>query len=251
VTDLTVEAAEAHGGADLPRQEIEARVRQVTCPNDAPAILRLRTPDTQRLRFLAGQSVTLALPGGEEGIDLPLASCPCDGQSLEFHLARAPGSAFADAVFAGRLQPDQPVTVTGPSGDFVLGENGTDPILFLAHGIGFAPIKSLIETAISIDEAEAYHLYWAVDAPGQHYMHSRCRSWRDALHNFHYTPLILPADASAPDQVSGLDRATAELGELAGHTVYAAGPPAFLAAVTPLCAARGVPDDRLHTLPTA
>jgi CDP-4-dehydro-6-deoxyglucose reductase len=245
VTDLTLEAAEAHSGADIPEQEIEARVKQLTRPNDELAILNLQTPKTQRLRFLAGQDVSLCL---EEGVaaDLPIASCPCDGQNLEFHVHRQPSSAFVEAVFQGGVIPDQPITVTGPHGDFVLRDDASNPLLFLVYGAGFAPVKSLIESAISIDNAESYHLYWAAPKSSGHYMDNRCRSWTDALDNFHYTRLVLSLNGDELRVAELLQARIPELGDIARYEVYAAGPEVFLRAVRTLLFRQGLAAEQTH-----
>jgi CDP-4-dehydro-6-deoxyglucose reductase len=247
VTDLTIEAAEAHRSEDIPPQTIYARVRQIMRPSDDLAILSLQTPPTQRLRFLAGQRVTLTLEDGAAA-DLPLASCPCDGGNLEIHIRRhgSSPSPFTDAVLGGRIQPGHPVTAHGPHGNFVLDEETTHPILFFAYDEGFGPIKSLIENAISIENAESYHLYWLVSAPGGHYMDNRCRAWTDALDNFDYTPRVLGLDEGPQEPTGALAASISELEEIAQCEVYAAGPPPFLDTLQALLARHGMPPGQLH-----
>ncbi len=245
VTDLVIEAGEAHRGEDIPRQDIPAKVRQVARPGQGLAILQIRTPTTQRLRFLAGQEVTLTLEDGASA-DLPLASCQCDGENLEFHVVQRGPSAFTDAVFAGRLQPGTPVRVTGPSGSFVLGEDTPNPILFLACDDGFAPIKSLVESAISSDDAEAIHLVWAASNADGHYMANRCRAWADALDDFQYSPVVLAPQADAETLATALDSAIGSLSDMERFEAYAAGPAFFVDAATALLTQRGVPSERLH-----
>lgn len=230
VTDLKIEAAEAHLSTDIPQQEVKAKVKQLAHANGNTVILYVRTPLAQRLRFLAGQRVTLALERGVK-MDLPLASCPCDGQNLEFHIPLLERSKFVKALCSGEVHTDQVITIAGPKGDFVLRVDTPNPILFLAYGTGFAPIKSLLETAISIAEAESYSLVWAVGAAGQHYMDNRCRSWNDALDNFHYTPLFLPSQSTAESGVALLNATLAEVEEIERYVIYGAGPQWFIDAV--------------------
>jgi hypothetical protein len=88
-------------------------------------LLHLQTPRTGRLRFLAGQSVTLY--GGAAGIDAqatyPIASCPCDDRNLHFHIARSPGDALAELLFGGAIHTGDALRLWGPAGEFLLAES--------------------------------------------------------------------------------------------------------------------------------
>jgi len=223
VADLVIEAREAHGAADMPLQNIEARVKSVSPLADDMRLLHLQTPRTNRLRFLAGQSVSLALPGGPSA-SCPVASCPCDERNLQFHVRRRAGDAFAERVFGG-LKDAATVRIEGPRGEFVLDEKSNRPPIFIACETGFAPIKSLLEHAMALDAAETLHLYWIVSGKSGHYLDNLCRSWSDALDNFRYTPLA--ADAALPDQAAmqgALRQVLQDHPRLDGYDVYLAGP---------------------------
>ncbi|HZM36468.1 MAG TPA: 2Fe-2S iron-sulfur cluster-binding protein, partial [Burkholderiales bacterium] len=185
-TDLVIEAREAHGAADMPLQTIDARVKALSPMGEDMRLLHLQTPRTNRLRFLAGQSVLLSLGGGTASF--PVASCPCDERNLHFHVRRRAGDPFAERIFAGLKDVDT-VRIEGPRGEFVLDEESTRPLVFVAFDTGFAPIKSLIEHAMALDASESLHLYWIAGGEGGHYLDNLCRSWNDALDNFRYAPL--------------------------------------------------------------
>jgi CDP-4-dehydro-6-deoxyglucose reductase len=187
LTDLVIEAREAHGAADMPLQSLDARVKSIAPMGEDMRLLHLQTPRTQRLRFLAGQSVKLSLADGALA-SLPVASCPCDERNLQFHVRRRDGDAFTERVFAGLKGVDS-VRVEGPRGDFVLDEASARPLVFVAFDTGFAPVKSLIEHAMALDASESLHLYWVAAGEGGHYLDNLCRSWSDALDDFSYTPL--------------------------------------------------------------
>jgi CDP-4-dehydro-6-deoxyglucose reductase len=188
--DLVIEAREAHGAADMPFQALDARLKSVSPLGDGVRLLHLQTPRSNRLRFLAGQSVSLTLADGV-GASYPVASCPCDERNLHFHLRRSAGDAFAERVFGG-LRGTDTVRVEGPFGDFVLREKSQRPLVFLACDSGFAPVKSLIEHAMALDAAETLQLVWIASGAGGHYLDNLCRSWGDALDNFRYHPIATP-----------------------------------------------------------
>jgi CDP-4-dehydro-6-deoxyglucose reductase, E3 len=218
-TDLVIEAREAHGAADMPLQTIDARVKAVSPMGEEMRLLHLQTPRSNRLRFLAGQSVRLSLGEGAAAF-FPVASCPCDERNLHFHVRRRAGDAFAERVFAGLKDVDS-VRVEGPRGEFVLDEASTRPLVFVAFDTGFAPVKSLIEHAMALDASETLQLVWAAGERG-HYLDNLCRAWSDALDNFRYDPL-----AAAPDEAlarSVLQRVLLAHPRLEEVDVYVAGP---------------------------
>ncbi len=181
ITDLVLEMSEATCVEDLPTQTILTKVEKTEILNDDFVILNLRTPKTKILRFMAGQFVTLQL--NDLKGDFYIASCPCDGHNLQFHIRRTQ-TELVKQIFQG-LPAKHSVSIDGPKGHFTMKES-TNPVLFLAWEQGFAPIKSMLEHAISIDTIESFNLEWFSATPNGHYLEKLCRSWSDALDNFNY-----------------------------------------------------------------
>lgn len=245
VSDLVIEALEAGGPADIPEQQIAARVKTAERLGDRVMLLHLQTPRSSRLRFLAGQSATLGFPAGGEAV-LPIASCPCDDRNIQFHLDREAGEAFTEQVFAGTLRPGDTVTVRGPWGDFILRKNSQRPLVFISCDTGFAPIKSLVEHAMAADESERIHLYRLATRPDGHYLANLCRAWADALDNFRYTALTAEREGNwgrCADTVVG--RLAEDYDDLSILDVYVAGPEGFVGEVARGLSLRGVAIDRL------
>lgn len=244
LADLVIEAREAHSAADMPLQQIDARIKAVSPIADSMRLLHLQTPRSNRLRFLAGQSVSLTLADGLHA-SYPVASCPCDDRNLQFHIRRRAGDAFAERVFGG-LKGADVVRIDGPRGEFVLDENSTRPVLFIACETGFAPIKSLIEHAMALDAAETLDLYWIASGKNGHYLDNLCRSWSDALDNFHYTPWTANAALTDEAAVQGaLQKLLEDHPGLDSHDVYVAGPAALANAAEFLLLEHGLPRAQL------
>jgi len=244
LTDLVVEAREAHGAADMPLQSIDAKVKAVSPLGDDVRLLHLQTPRSNRLRFLAGQSVSLALGEGVSA-SFPVASCPCDDRNLQFHVRRRAGDAFAERVFAGLKDPDT-VRIVGPRGEFVLDEGSHRPLVFVAFDAGFAPIKSLIEHAMALDAAEALHLVWVASGERGHYLDNLCRSWSDALDNFRYDPIA--ARSALPDEETAqaaLRRVLQDHPRPGDCDVYVAGPAPWASAAEFQLLEHGLPRTQL------
>ena len=225
ISDLVIEASEAGAEEALPHQKIRATVRKIEPVGESLALLQVQTPRTQSLRFKAGQSVSITAENGSCA-ELFIASCPCDGRNLQFLVARKQGDVFSDALFSSAIVR-QTLVLEGPEGGFVLRDDSSTPAVFLAKGTGFAPIKSLVEQAITIDNSEALRLIQVGGNPPGSVLDNLCRSWSDCLDNFVY---CAPAeDCSATELVQLLLQATAGLHRF---DLYIAGPREWLAAVT-------------------
>jgi CDP-4-dehydro-6-deoxyglucose reductase, E3 len=213
-------------------------VKAVQALGDDLRLLHLQTPRTSRLRFLAGQSLTLT--AGEDSAQLPIASCPCDDRNLQFHVVRDAGDRFAQRVF-GSLKGGDAVTLFGPWGDFVLRADSPRSIVFIACDTGFAPIKSLLEHAMALELSERLYLYWFAARPNGHYLANLCRSWADALDNFTYVPIAAEhSDAREPVRRIGADHA-----DLNAFDIYLAGPEAFVGGATAMLLQQGFPQAQL------
>jgi CDP-4-dehydro-6-deoxyglucose reductase len=250
VTDVVVETLEARGPADIPDQTVVATVRAVAELGPHVRLLHLQTPRANRLRFLAGQSVTLGVAdaGGDLVQTLPLASCPCDERNLHFHVSRDVQAPLAEAIFAGRLRRGESISVRGPVGDFVLDPESDRPLLFAACETGFGPIKSLIEHAIASEQIESFALYWLAGGPDGHYLANQCRAWSAAFEQFAYMPLV---DSDRGAGTAKLVEAIRSAGDrLARSDVFVAGPADFVDAALPALLAAGAPRERLRALVT-
>ena len=239
-SELTLELLEASGPQDMPQQQIAATVRAIKPLGDHTLLLHLQTPRSHRLRFLAGQSVTLGLtlsPGGDAHSHYPVASCPCDDRNLHFFIARHPDDAFAEALFSGAVPPGQAMTVWGPDGDFVLADSPR-PLVFAACDLGFAPIKSLIEHALALDGAPALSLFWLALREDGHFLENQCRAWSQALENFEYE--LLREDDLTRGATATARAMRADLFEI-DCDFYLAGPAPFVTALQDDLRAAGVP----------
>ncbi|WP_172600396.1 2Fe-2S iron-sulfur cluster-binding protein [Sulfurivermis fontis] len=188
-SDLVLEVNEIGDAAQIPLQQVSTRVAHIERVGEHYVILTLRTPRSQTLQFLAGQHVELRLGNGMS-CDAAIASCPCNGMLLQFHLAQRIDEDFPRHVFQ-KLRANDIVQVTGPFGSFTLDEDSHRPIVMVAQDTGFAPLKSLIEHALALELSQPITLFWVSAHDDGFYLANLCRSWVDALDNFSYQPLYL------------------------------------------------------------
>lgn len=232
VNDVVVEANVA-GASDIQEQQLMAKIKSIEVFNPQVAALHLLAPRSQRLRYLAGQSVRLSAQG-VSGL-YAIASCPCEERHIEIQILRKPDDTFSELLSSG-LKAHDSIDVEGPFGEFVLEDASTRPIIFVAFGVGFAPVKSLIQHAMSLDLAESIELHWLADGTG-HYQDNLCRAWADALDNFTYVP-----HAQTTDMETALANIVTDCPDLHRFDVYAAGTAAQLQIAKRLFLKQGLPE---------
>ena len=230
-SDLVLEARVVSAVGDIPIRKMPCRVAAIE-QTGAPdvRILRLQLPANERLQYLAGQYVELILRDGTRR-SYSMACPPHAAERLELHVRHMNGGRFTDALFG---QSEPPVKerdilrMEGPLGTFFLREDSDKPIVMLASGTGFAPIKAIVEHVIEKSIRRPITLYWGGRRPRDLYMDALCRQWEATLPGFRYVPVVsdgLPEDGW-PGRTGFVHRALMQdYPDLSGHQVYACGAP--------------------------
>ena len=225
-SDVVIEAREVAGVGDFPVRKMPARVAKLEKVADDVIVMSLQLPASDRLQYLAGQHIEFMLRDGRRR-SYSLANAPFKDELMTLHIRHMPGGLFTDAVFSTMKERDI-LRFEGPMGTFFLREDSPKPMILLASGTGFAPLKALIEQAVHNKSERAMTLYWGGRRPRDLYMDALCREWADTLPNFRYVPVI--SDAAPEDAWQGrtgfVHRAVVEdHPDLSGHQVYACGAP--------------------------
>jgi len=226
LTDLTIESREIGAVKDIVVKKLPCRVHKLERVADDVVILWLKLPANERLQFLAGQYIEFILKDGSRR-SFSMANAPHDDEFLQLHVRHVPGGAFTDHVFKTMKERDI-LRFEGPLGSFFL-HDSEKPIVFVASGTGFAPIKAIIESAFKHEVGRPITLYWGARRPKDLYLDALARDWAaeyPAL--FEYIPVI--SDALPEDQWTGrtgfVHRAVmADFPDLSGVQVYACGVP--------------------------
>ncbi len=229
-SDLVVESREIRLASDIQVRKLPSRVTSMTRPAADVAVLQLQLPATETFKFYAGQYVELILKDGKRR-SYSMANPPHSAAALELHIRHLPGGLFTDHVFgvgATQMKEREILRIEGPLGSFFLREDSDLPIVMLASGTGFAPIKSIIEHMVHQGINRPVTLYWGGRRPADLYMHALAQSWAATIPNFTYVPVV--SDALAEDAWTGrtgfVHKAVMEdFPDLAGHQVYACGAP--------------------------
>jgi CDP-4-dehydro-6-deoxyglucose reductase len=223
--DLVIEARTIGAAKDIPVKTLPCRVQKLERVTEDVMLLALKLPASERLQFLAGQYLEFLLKDGTRR-SFSMGNAPHDDELIQLHVRHVPGGQFTDHVF-GRMKERDILRFEGPHGTFFLREDSPKPIVLVASGTGFAPIKSIIEHALKNEISRPMALYWGGRRPKDLYMHALADGWA-AQGKLTYVPVIsdgLPEDAWS-GRTGFVHRAVMEdFPDLSHHQVYACGVP--------------------------
>ncbi len=225
-SDVTIEAREVTGVGEFPIRKMPTRIAKIDKVADDVVVISLQLPATERLQYLAGQYVEFLLRDGKRR-SYSMANAPHKDEHITLHIRHMPGGLFTDQVF-NTLKERDILRFEGPLGTFFLREDSDKPVVLLASGTGFAPIKALVEQVIHNDSKRPMTLYWGGRRPQDLYMHTLCEEWARTIPNFTYVPVI--SDASDADHWTGRtgfvhQAVVDDFADLSHHQVYACGAP--------------------------
>ncbi len=229
LTDLVIEVKEVRRAGDLQIKRMPCRVESIAKPAPDVAIVKLKLPVNERLQYLAGQYLDFLLKDGRRR-SFSLANPPHDDALLELHIRHVPGGLFTDQLF-NEFKGREILRLEGPFGSFYLREASDKPIVFVAGGTGFAPIKAMIEHALHHGHRRPMVLYWGVRAKRDLYLPDLPGRWQQASPDFTFIPVLSePApDDHWPGRTGFVHRAVLDdFDDLSGYQVYACGGPAMI-----------------------
>jgi CDP-4-dehydro-6-deoxyglucose reductase len=193
-------------------------------------VISLQLPANEALAYRAGQYIEFMLKDGKRR-SYSMANAPSSLDSpLTLHIRYMAGGLFTEHVFNAMKERDI-LRFEGPLGTFFLREESDKPIVLLASGTGFAPVKALVEHMIHLQSTRPVSLYWGGRRPHDLYMDALCREWAATLPNFRYVPVI--SDALPEDDWQGRGgfvhaAVMQDLPDLSGYQVYACGAPVMV-----------------------
>ncbi|MFN3883823.1 MAG: CDP-6-deoxy-delta-3,4-glucoseen reductase [Rhodocyclaceae bacterium] len=239
LTDLVLEVHEVNAARDIPVKTMPCRVQRLERLADDVMVIHLKLPTNERLQFLAGQYIEFLLPDGKRRA-FSLANAPHADELLELHVRRIPGGNFTEHVFTKMKEKDI-LRFEGPFGSFFLREQSSKPIILVAGGTGFAPIKALIEHALHIGIRRPMHLYWGAKNRAGLYMNALAERWARE-NGIAYTPVLSEPDADWTGRTGLVHEAVlADHPDLSAFQAYVCGAPAMCEVAKRDFTAHGLP----------
>lgn len=225
-TDVVLESRQVTDESAFPIRKMPSRVSSLEKVSHDVMVVKLQLPANDTLRYHAGQYVEFILRDGARR-SYSMANAPHNGPGVELHIRHMPGGKFTDHVFTA-MKEKEILRIEGPFGSFYLREDSDKPMVLLASGTGFAPIKALIEQMQFKGIQRAATLYWGGRRPADLYMDAWLKERLGDMPNLRYVPVV--SNALPEDNWTGrtgfVHKAVLEdFPDLSGHQVYACGAP--------------------------
>ncbi len=245
LTDIEIEPRFIEKTDPDARRELEAKVMRIDFLASDVARLKLRFPAGEKVKFQAGQYLQVLLPDGQRR-SFSMANPPHQNDGAELHIRLLEGGAFSQWV-AQELKVGDRLTVELPHGDFYVREERAAPIVMLASGTGFAPIKSMVEDGLRRGLARSITVYWGARTTKDLYLLELASGWSHQP-GLSFVPVLSEPDADWTGRTGFVHHAVLEDHDTLGsHQVYACGAPAMVSAArNDFVAQRGLPPDAFH-----
>ncbi len=247
-SNLELEVKEITGSQEIPVKTMPCRVVKKEQLAHDVIRLYLKLPTDERLQFLAGQYIDILLKDGRHR-SFSLANAPHDDEFLELHIRHIDGGEFTDFVFAA-MEEKAVLRFEGPHGQFYLREDSDKPVIFVAGGTGFAPIKGIIEHMLAAKIDRPIHLYWGARAKRDLYMTNLPEQWVKNHRHIHFVPVL--SDPAPEDVWQGrigfVHQAVLEdFADMSPYQVYAGGSPAMVNAAYQAFVEKGMGKDQFFS----
>ena len=226
-SDVVIHAKRIELNDPDARKRVTASVYRISRPADDVVILQLRFPAGIRAKFKAGQYLRITMPDGDTR-NFSMANPPHESDGAQLHIRHVPGGRFSEGVLVGLRQGDK-LEVELPFGDFYLRADAEKPIICVATGTGFAPLKSMIEDLIKRESKRPVHLYWGGRRRRDLYLADLAAKWAARAAWFAFTPVLSEPDADWQGATGLVHHAVLkDQSDLSGSQVYACGNPLMI-----------------------
>lgn len=245
LSDLDIECHEVEMMKSFPIKSMEFTVNKMERVVPDVMLLELGAKDGEQMDFIAGQYVAVLLDDGGKR-SFSIANAPHETDRLQLHIRLVEGGKFTSHVFNEMKEGDE-LQVEGPLGSFFLHQDSDKPIIFMAGGTGFAPVRSMLEHAFNIGIKRSMVLYWGGKTPADLYLAALPEKWQREHDNFKFIPVLSePKPEHDWRGRTGLvtEAILQDYQELGGYQVYACGSPAMVDAGHAAFIAKGLPEEQ-------
>ena len=244
-SDLVLESRQVTQAGAIPIRKMPTRVSKLARLSDDVMVMQLQLPANDTFTYKPGQYIEFILRDGARR-SYSMANAPQADVGVELHIRHMPGGKFTDLVF-GSMKEKEILRIEGPFGSFFLREDSAKPIILLASGTGFAPIKALIEQMQQQGITRPATLYWGGRRPTDLYLDAWVQDKLQSMPNLRYVPVV--SDAQLADAWTGRtgfvhQAVLQDHADLSGYQVYACGAPVVVdSARRDFCASADLPED--------
>ncbi len=247
-SDLELEVNEIDSSSDVQIKMLPARVNSLKRLADDVMEMTLKLPAAEKMHFYAGQYLEFIMRDKSRRA-FSIANSPSNDEYLELHLRQVPDGVFTNHVFDS-MKEKAMVRIEGPFGSFYIRDTSNRPLIMIAGGTGFAPIKSILEKLIEDGDTRPVKIYWGARAKADLYRDDLATQWANQYEHIEYVPVL--SEPRAEDNWQGrtgfVHQAVVEdLPNIAEYDVYMAGPPVMINAAKEAFSGQGLPVDQLYS----
>ena len=250
-SDVVLESRQVTEEGAFPIKKMPVRVISLEKKSHDVMVVQLQLPANDVMKFHAGQYVDFLLRDGDRR-SYSMANAPhtlvAGSPAIELHIRHMPGGKFTDHVF-GAMKEKEIQRIEGPQGSFYLREDSDKPLVFLASGTGFAPIKAMLEHMQHQAITRPVTLYWGGRRPSDLYLNDWVQAQLALMPNLRYVPVIsdaLPEDAWHGRTGFVHQAVLQDTPDLSGYQVYACGAPIVVDSARSAYTAAGLPSDEFY-----
>lgn len=225
-SNVTLVVDELYSVADIEVRTLPCKVQSIKRLNHNVIQIFLKILNAQSLQYLAGQYIDLIHPDFEPRA-FSIANAPNNNDLIELHVRLVEGGKFTNFIF-NKLEEKSLLRLEGPKGDFFFREDSKKPVILMAGGTGFAPVKSIVEHAVATKLSRDIYIYWGVRDEIDLYM-DLPQQWVNEYDNIHFVPVLSQANKKWQGRKGFVHQNILEdFKDLTGYEVYACGPPEMI-----------------------
>ena len=242
LSDIVFSADEIKTGASVQIKMLPCRVKRIERLAEDVIQLFLALPKNQEFNFIAGQYIDIVLRDGQRR-SFSIGNLPENAKEdgLELHIRLVPDGHFTPRVFSSMKEKDL-LRFEGPFGTYFLQSEPHTPIIMIAGGTGFAPIKGLIEQSMIENPEQPIHLFWGARDQQDLYLNELVNQWQANNPNFTYTPVLSECKTENWSGETGWvhEVVSASYNHFNDHDIYASGPPIMVDSVREALSQKGM-----------
>jgi len=223
-SDVTITSPVEKKLDEFPKKITPVRVEKLNLLNHDVMQILLKLPAGENLQFKAGQYLEFILKDGARRA-FSMANAPSD-DLIELHVRLIEGGTFTNYVF-NEMKEKSIHRIEVPIGNFYLRESDR-PMIFVAGGTGFAPIKSIINDCHRAGVERKIYLYRGFKTHKDLYQDEVVENWKKNINNFEAINIYSEEVVNEQEKSLVHKKVIKDLGQLDSFDVYCCGAPGMI-----------------------
>ena len=223
-SDVTITSPVEKKLDEFPKKITPVRVEKLNLLNHDVMQILLKLPAGENLQFKAGQYLEFILKDGARRA-FSMANAPSD-DLIELHVRLIEGGTFTNYVF-NEMKEKSIHRIEAPIGNFYLRESDR-PMIFVAGGTGFAPIKSIINDCHRAGVERKIYLYRGFKTHKDLYQDEVVENWKKNINNFEAINIYSEEVVNGQEKSLVHKKVIKDLGQLDSFDVYCCGAPGMI-----------------------